>query len=80
MSGKKLLPGFADDDDDEDMIKTTEAEITTLFRDCEKRLRVMGQTKSEGGADEVRTLRTPGCGGARCLLVLAGRAMRTRRF
>ena len=55
MSGKKLLPGFADDDeDDEDQIKSTEADITTLFRECEKRLREMGRTKTEGTTDEVK--------------------------
>jgi hypothetical protein len=71
MSGKKLLPGFADDDDDEDMIKSTETDITTLFRECEKRLRKMGQTKSEGAADEVRAARPPRRGGARCALVFS---------
>ena len=34
MSGKALLPGFADDDEDqEDQIKQSEADITTLFRE-----------------------------------------------
>ena len=54
MSGKALLPGFADDDEDqEDQIKATEADVTTLFRECERRLKEMSRTKSEGSADEV---------------------------
>ena len=54
MSGKKLLPGFADDEEDqEDQIKETEADVTTLFRECERRLKEMSRTKSEGSADEV---------------------------
>ena len=59
MSGKALLPGFADDDEDqEDQIKQSEADITTLFRECERRLKEMGRTKSEGSADEVRLWHT----------------------
>jgi len=52
MSGKALLPGFADDDDQEDNIKVLESEVGDLFRECEKRLKAMGRTKSEGTADE----------------------------
>jgi len=53
MSGKALLPGFADDDDQEDQIKCTEADITALFRECERRLKEMGRTEADGSADEV---------------------------
>lgn len=54
MSGKALLPGFADDEEDqEDEIKSHEADITALFRECERRLKEMGRTKSEGTQDEV---------------------------
>ena len=56
MSGKALLPGFADDDDQEDQIKATEADVTALFKDCERRLKEMGRTKAEGSADEVSLL------------------------
>jgi hypothetical protein len=57
MSGKALLPGFADDDDQEDNIKVLESEVGDLFRECEKRLKAMGRTKSEGTADEVSSPR-----------------------
>ena len=60
MSGKALLPGFADDDDDqEDQIKCTEADITALFRECERRLKEMSRTKSDGSADEVSATLRP---------------------
>ena len=52
LSGKALLPGFADDDDQEDQIKELEADVTTLFRDCERRLKQMGSTKADGSSDE----------------------------
>ena len=54
MSGKALLPGFADDDDQDEQIASTESDVTALFRECERRLKTMGRTKSEGTADEVR--------------------------
>ena len=45
MSGKALLPGFNDDEDQEDQIKSTEADITALFRECERRLKEMVAAK-----------------------------------
>ena len=59
MSGKALLPGFADDDDQEDQIKELETDITALFRECERRLKEMTRTKSQGSADEVSHARRP---------------------
>ena len=54
MSGKALLPGFNDDDDQEEIIVSTVAEISQYFKDCERRLKEMSRTKSEGSGDEVR--------------------------
>ena len=53
LSGKALLPGFADDDDQEEVIAVTVQEVSGLFKDCERRLKEMGRTKSEGSGDEV---------------------------
>lgn len=52
MSGKALLPGFNDDDDQEDEIKTLEDELSALFKECDRRLKEMSRTKSEGTDDE----------------------------
>ena len=54
LSGKALLPGFSDDDDQEELIVSTVNEISQLFKGCERRLKEMQRTKSEGSADEVR--------------------------
>jgi len=51
-SGKALLPGFADDDDSEEVIAATVQEISGLFKECERRLKEMSRAKSEGGGDE----------------------------
>ena len=53
LSGKALLPGFADDDDQEEVIAATVQEVSSLFKECERRLKEMGRTKSEGSGDEV---------------------------
>uniref|UniRef100_A0A7S2DJZ6 t-SNARE coiled-coil homology domain-containing protein n=1 Tax=Haptolina brevifila TaxID=156173 RepID=A0A7S2DJZ6_9EUKA len=54
-AGKALLPGFGDDDDDqEELIAQTGEEVSQLFKDCEKRLKDLGRSKVEGSADEVR--------------------------
>ena len=54
MSGKHLLPGFGDEEEDnEDTITRTVQEITVLFRDCERRLKEIHNTPDEGSGDEV---------------------------
>jgi hypothetical protein len=58
QTGKALLPGFADDDDQEELIAQTVTEVSGLFKDCERRLKEMGRTKAEGSGDEVRTVHT----------------------
>lgn len=54
FTGKALLPGFGDDDDQEEQIAATVREVSGLFKDCERRLKEMGQSSNQGGADEVR--------------------------
>jgi len=51
-TGKALLPGFADDDDQEDQIGQTVTEVSGLFKDCERRLKDLVNSKDEGTADE----------------------------
>ena len=54
VSGKHLLPGFGDEEEDnEDTITRTVQEITVLFRDCERRLKEIHNTPDEGSGDEV---------------------------
>ena len=53
LSGKALLPGFADDDDQEELIASTVSEVSSLFKECERRLKEMNRSKAEGTADEV---------------------------
>ena len=60
-SGKALLPGFADDDDSEEVIAATVQEISGLFKECERRLKEMSRAKSEGGGDEVTCCRARRC-------------------
>jgi len=53
VSGKHLLPGFGDEEEDnEDTITRTVQEITVLFRDCERRLKEIHNTPGEGSGDE----------------------------
>eukprot|EP00320_Phaeocystis_rex_P020900 CAMPEP_0119092048 /NCGR_PEP_ID=MMETSP1178-20130426/158522_1 /TAXON_ID=33656 /ORGANISM="unid sp, Strain CCMP2000" /LENGTH=323 /DNA_ID=CAMNT_0007075599 /DNA_START=16 /DNA_END=987 /DNA_ORIENTATION=- len=53
VSGKHLLPGFGDDEEDhEDAITRTVQEITSLFRECERRLKEIHNTPDEGSGDE----------------------------
>ena len=52
-AGKALLPGFADDDDSEDLVGNTIGEVKGLFQDCERKLKELIKTKSEGSQDEV---------------------------
>jgi len=53
VSGKHLLPGFGDEEEDnEDTITRTVQEITVLFRDCERRLKEIHNTPDEGSGDE----------------------------
>jgi len=52
-TGKALLPGFADDDDQEEHISNTVGEVSTLFKDCERRLKELINSKDEGTDDEV---------------------------
>ena len=56
LSGKALLPGFSDDDDQEELIASTVAEVSVLFKECERRLKEMNRSKAEGTGDEVRPL------------------------
>ena len=54
VSGKALLPGFGDDEEDnEDTISRTVQEITALFRECERRLKEIHNARDEGSGDEV---------------------------
>ena len=54
VSGKALLPGFGDDEEDnEDTISRTVQEITALFRECERRLKEIHNARDEGTGDEV---------------------------
>lgn len=53
LSGKALLPSFADDDgDQEELIAQTVQEVSALFKECEKRLKALTAAKSEGASDE----------------------------
>ena len=53
VSGKALLPGFGDDEEDnEDTISRTVQEITALFRECERRLKEIHNARDEGSGDE----------------------------
>jgi len=53
VSGKHLLPGFGDEEENnEDTITRTVQEITVLFRDCERRLKEIHNTPDEGSGDE----------------------------
>jgi len=52
LSGKALLPGFADDEDQDDQIAQTVSEISSLFKECERRLKEMSGTKATGSGDE----------------------------
>ena len=54
MSGKALLPGFGDDDDQEEMIAQTVSEVSALFKECERRLKEMKSATSTSSGDEVR--------------------------
>ena len=68
MSGKHLLPGFGDEEEDnEDTITRTVEEITALFRDCERRLKEIHNTPDEGSGELVGCLvaRIPGRAGGR---------------
>ena len=52
VSGKHLLPGFGDEEEDnEDTITRTVEEITALFRDCERRLKEIHNTPDEGSGE-----------------------------
>ena len=60
LSGKALLPSFADDDgDQEELIAQTVQEVSALFKECEKRLKALTAAKSEGASDEARERRRP---------------------
>ena len=68
VSGKHLLPGFGDEEEDnEDTITRTVEEITALFRDCERRLKEIHNTPDEGSGELVGCLvaRIPGRKGGR---------------
>ena len=52
-AGKALLPGFGDDDDQEELIAQTGDEVSQLFKDCERRLKELGRAKGAGATDEV---------------------------
>ena len=55
MSGKALLPGFGDDEEDtESQITQTVAEVSTLFKQAQLKMKLMGSHQGEaGGGDEV---------------------------
>jgi len=51
-AGKALLPGFGDEDDQEELIAQTGDEVSQLFKDCERRLKELGRAKGAGATDE----------------------------
>ena len=54
VSGKHLLPGFGEEEDDhEETIASTVQEITGLFKECERRLKEIHNAENDGSGDEV---------------------------
>ena len=54
VSGKHLLPGFGEEEDDhEETIACTVQEITGLFKECERRLKEIHNAENDGSGDEV---------------------------
>lgn len=54
LSSQHLLPGFGDDEqEDEERIAETVAEISKLFKECEQRLKEVKAAKQSGTGDEV---------------------------
>ena len=54
VSGKHLLPGFGEEEDDhEETIASTVQEITGLFKECERRLKEIHNAANDGSGDEV---------------------------
>jgi len=51
LSTRALMPSFAETDEDE-LIAQTVAEVSTHFKECEKRLRTLVGARSQGTADE----------------------------
>ena len=55
LSGKHLLPGFGEDENEhEERIAEAVQEISTLFKECERRLKHITDAKNDGPDDEVR--------------------------
>jgi len=57
MSGKALLPGFGDDEEDtESQITQTVAEVSTLFKQAQMKMKLLGSEQGAGnqGDEEVR--------------------------
>ena len=55
LSGKHLLPSFGDDteQEQEEQIAVLVQAVTSLFKECERRLKEVSRAKFEGGGDEV---------------------------
>ena len=54
LSGKHLLPGFGEEEDQEEQIAHTVQELTTLFKESERRLKEIMASKSEASDEAVR--------------------------
>jgi len=50
--GKALLPGFGDEEDQDEQIASTVAEVSSLFKECEQRLRQMDSAAVAGDDDK----------------------------
>ena len=54
LSSQHLLPSFGDDEqEDEERIAETVAEISKLFKECEQRLKEVKTARQDGGGDEM---------------------------
>jgi len=50
--GKALLPGFGDEEDQDEQIASTVGDVSRLFKDCEQRLKQMDSAATAGGDDK----------------------------
>ena len=57
--GKALLPGFGDEEDQDEQIASTVAEVSSLFKECEQRLRQMDSAAVAGDDDKARANASP---------------------
>jgi hypothetical protein len=52
MSGKALLPGFGDDEEDtESQITQTVGEVSQLFKQAQLKMKLMGSQQGEGSGE-----------------------------